>query len=880
MSDFDLALTTVAAARDRIQPYIRRTPLMPLPLGDDLPAGLQLKLENLQVSGSFKARGAFNNLLLATPAERERGVLVASGGNHGLAIAAAARQLGVPATVYLPTTASADRADRIAAYGATVLRHGDNPLDTLAHAQAAAARTGQLYIHPFDAAGTVAGTGTLGLELLADVPDLDGVLIAIGGGGLIGGMAATIKQLRPDVRIIGVEPTGAAKMTASLAAGTVVTLPAVRTIADTLAPRAASARTLALTQRYVDEVVLVDDQAMLRAMRWLWRTTNQLVEPAGAAVIAAIQSGATNLAGSAAPGRGDLRRQRGGRASLCSLRRSYPRVASLPNSIHVSNVIQRTLATVKTAKYGVEMGFLVPSLFSVAPSLGTHHSSLENWCIHCGLGRRRLGRTKASHCPAAHSDAAPGRSAEDKAAARPNKEFRMRTIGRLLMLVAMLVLGVSSAFPAHARPSQVTAGELHALLSQQLGEHVLLASSATGAALGGRDAEFKSAAAALDANSVDLSKSIGLVYGADAEAAFLPLWRKHIGFFVDYTNAVAKKDDAAKKKATDDLNQYGEDFGAFLNGANPNLPKQAVVDLLAPHTKTLNAVIDAQAAGDADGAFTNLRAAYAHMDMVGGALAGAIAKQFPDKFAGAADDASAGLRAALTNQLDEHVYLAAMATNGALGGRDAEFKGAAAALDANSVDLSKSIGSVYGADAEAAFLPLWRKHIGFFVDYTNAVAKKDDAAKKKATDDLNQYGEDFGAFLNGANPNLPKQAVADLLAPHVKTLNAVIDAQAAGNTDEAFTNLRAAYAHMPMVANALTDAIVKQFPDKFASAAAPAAGTTTAATTTAGETATPAMPSTIPNTGADTTPSLGLLAMVAVLMVSGLALIVRSRRSA
>lgn len=299
---YELPLQMIEAARQRIAPYVRHTPLLPAPmLHADAPAGLRLKLENLQVSGSFKARGAFNNLLLAAAEQRSRGVVVASGGNHGLAIAHAAARLGVPATVFLPTTASADRANRIVAMGADVRRWGENPSDTLLHAAVEAERDGKLYVHPFDADGTVQGTGTLGLELLDDVPELDLVLIAIGGGGLIGGMAAAIKQRRPGTRVVGVEPVGAPKMAESLAAGRVVELSATRTIADTLAPRAVSERTLELARRYVDDVVLVDDRAMVRAMRWLWRECNQLVEPAGAAVIAAALDGTVDLGAARRP---------------------------------------------------------------------------------------------------------------------------------------------------------------------------------------------------------------------------------------------------------------------------------------------------------------------------------------------------------------------------------------------------------------------------------------------------------------------------------------------------------------------------------------------------------------------------------------------------
>jgi hypothetical protein len=183
-----------------------------------------------------------------------------------------------------------------------------------------------------------------------------------------------------------------------------------------------------------------------------------------------------------------------------------------------------------------------------------------------------------------------------------------------------------------AMMSETSASDLRVSLTQLLGEHALLASAATGAALGGRTAEFEAAAAALDANSVDLSNAIGSVYGKGAEDAFLPLWRTHIGFFVDYTMSSAKKDAAGKKKAVADLMGYAEDFGAFLNSANPNLPKDAVAGLVREHVKTLAAVVDAQAKGDLKAAYMAERTAFMHMQHISDALASAIAAQFPDRF--------------------------------------------------------------------------------------------------------------------------------------------------------------------------------------------------------------------------------------------------------
>jgi threonine dehydratase len=308
---YTLALEDFEAARERIRPYVRHTPILPPPQlrgGDpyvahnqSLPANLQLKLENLQVSGSFKIRGAYNTLLQLDAEQRQRGVITASGGNHGVAVAYAAWQLRIPAIVYLPERASADREARIAAWGAQVIRYGEAwdyaNNQALLHAE----RDGLAYIPAFDAEKTMLGQGTLGLELLDDVPELDCVLIAIGGGGLIGGMAAAIKQRRPNVRIIGVEPTGAASMLHSLRAGYVNKLPHTSSIIDTLSPLAVSESTLSLAQQYVDDVVLCDDEQSVAAMRWLWTECNQLVEPAGAITLAALMTGAVDLSSYAHP---------------------------------------------------------------------------------------------------------------------------------------------------------------------------------------------------------------------------------------------------------------------------------------------------------------------------------------------------------------------------------------------------------------------------------------------------------------------------------------------------------------------------------------------------------------------------------------------------
>lgn len=177
---------------------------------------------------------------------------------------------------------------------------------------------------------------------------------------------------------------------------------------------------------------------------------------------------------------------------------------------------------------------------------------------------------------------------------------------------------------------------------------------------------------------------------------------------------------------------------------------------------------------------------------------------------------AADVRVALNSLLREHVFLATAATGAALGGRSDEFQSAATALDGNSVDIANAIGSIYGEDAGEAFLPLWRKHIGFFVDYTTGVATKDEAKQQKAVSDLLGYTKDFAAFLNSASPALPVDTVAELSKTHVITLKAVVDTQATGNSEEAYKAIRKASAHMQMIADPLAETIVQQFPKIYA----------------------------------------------------------------
>jgi hypothetical protein len=361
------------------------------------------------------------------------------------------------------------------------------------------------------------------------------------------------------------------------------------------------------------------------------------------------------------------------------------------------------------------------------------------------------------------------------------------------------------------------AATLRAGLTHLLTEHVDLAGIAVvQAAESGLDSpQFEAAAGALDDNSVELADSVGSVYGDAAGKQFLELWRSHIGMFVDYAEGALTGNEKQKKQALADLDGYAEDFGAFLESANPNLTKEAVAQALKPHAASLASAIDA-VAGSGENPFVALQEAASHMPMIAGTLAGAIAEQNPDQFDGAADDGASTLRSDLTYLLDGHVYAAAIAIVTAIGnGPDSpEYEAAGVALNDNTDALSDAIGGVYGMDAGDQFKDLWNAHIGFFVDYTLASAGGDDQGAKKAEADLDGYREDFGAFLESANPNLTKEAVAEALDPHVKSLLTTIDSAIAGDA-KVFTDLRTAASHDVDLANTLAGAIVAQFPEKF-----------------------------------------------------------------
>jgi threonine dehydratase len=286
-------ISDVEAAALRIAGHIRRTPLVRAdqcaePASD---AELWLKLECLQPTGSFKARGATNKLMTTPPENLERGIVTASGGNHGLAVARAARLAGATATVFAPTTVSVEKVDKMRKWRADVRIGGalwdEANRDALAYAE----RTGAIYFHPFADAAVIAGQGTLGLEILEDLPDVETILVAIGGGGLIAGLATAVKARAPHVRIVGIEPVGSPTLQASLAAGRVVRLSAVTTRVATMACGRTDEANFEIVRRTVDEIVLVEDADMFEAARWLWFEFGIAADLSGAAAVAALRAG-------------------------------------------------------------------------------------------------------------------------------------------------------------------------------------------------------------------------------------------------------------------------------------------------------------------------------------------------------------------------------------------------------------------------------------------------------------------------------------------------------------------------------------------------------------------------------------------------------------
>ena len=284
MPDF-VSVNDVEEAARRIAGAVRRTPLLRLPV--DGAAPVYAKCENLQAAGSFKMRGASNFIARLDPEARRQGVITYSSGNHAQAVALAARRVGAPALVVMPTSAPAVKVEGARALGAEIVFEGTTSTERRRRAEALARDRGLQMVPPFDHPWIIAGQGTAGLEILEDCPDAARVVVPVGGGGLAAGVAAAVKQRRPEVRVVGVEPSGAAKMAASIEAGRPVALERVASLADGLLPVRPGDLTFAHVRRFVDDLTAVDDPPIADAVLWLFRRAKLVVEPSGAATLAA-----------------------------------------------------------------------------------------------------------------------------------------------------------------------------------------------------------------------------------------------------------------------------------------------------------------------------------------------------------------------------------------------------------------------------------------------------------------------------------------------------------------------------------------------------------------------------------------------------------------
>jgi threonine dehydratase len=296
----DVPLSDIQAAAARLAGLVHRTPLLSSTtaaawvqvatgrrLGDDR---LYLKAEHLQKTGSFKARGMTNRIATLDPEARARGAITLSAGNAGQAYAWAGRAAGVPVTVVMPAGAVRSKVDACLGYGARVVLHGAHVGETFAEMGRIRDAEGLTFVHPFDDPGVIAGHGSAGLEILEDLPEVDVVVVGVGGGGLISGVAVAVKGGRPGVRVIGVEPVGSEAMATALDRGEVVTVQPT-SIADGLNAPFAGAWTLAMVRRHVDDLVRIDDATILAGMRFGIERLKQVLEPAGAAALAAVLSG-------------------------------------------------------------------------------------------------------------------------------------------------------------------------------------------------------------------------------------------------------------------------------------------------------------------------------------------------------------------------------------------------------------------------------------------------------------------------------------------------------------------------------------------------------------------------------------------------------------
>lgn len=389
----------------------------------------------------------------------------------------------------------------------------------------------------------------------------------------------------------------------------------------------------------------------------------------------------------------------------------------------------------------------------------------------------------------------------------------------LVGVLAVSTVGPAVRIAAAAEPSmpashqviQTTtdaASDLRVTLDLALGEHIVLALKATGAALHGDPADFDAYNLLLNTNGTDIGALIGSVYGQDAEAAFDLLWSAHNGFFVDYTLAAAAGDRARQDQAVDDLTtMFVPGFSSLIASAT-GLPLDAVTSLTTDHILQTKAVVDAQAAADWTVAYDAIRAAYGHMRMMGDALAAAITAQHPDVITGDPGTPATELRVALDQALQEHLYLTTFATRAVLDDRTDEASAAMAALDASSADVTGLLGSSLDADAQGSLEALWTAQDRGIVDYATAVAADDQAARDAALDELTTTVAGGVATLLTSATGLSEEDLGALTTDHVLATTAVVDAQASGDATTIATADQAAARQLRAMGDALAGALV------------------------------------------------------------------------
>lgn len=284
----NVSLGMVLEAREHLKGVVHRTDLVPSKVLSNDEYQVYLKSESLQDTGSFKVRGAYIKIASLTEEERAHGVIASSAGNHAQGVALAARTFGAPATIVMPEGAPLAKIKATRELGATVVLKGQVYDDAYAHACKLQEESGATFIHPFNDPMVIAGQGTVGLEIIDDLPDVDTIVVPVGGGGLAAGIAVAVKSLRPKVRIIGVEAAGAACMKASCEAGHIVTLSGAKTIADGIAVKTPGENTFEICNAYLDEIVTVDDDEIAQAILFLMERCKIVTEGAGAAAVAAI----------------------------------------------------------------------------------------------------------------------------------------------------------------------------------------------------------------------------------------------------------------------------------------------------------------------------------------------------------------------------------------------------------------------------------------------------------------------------------------------------------------------------------------------------------------------------------------------------------------